>query len=218
MLPERNASDAILSGEVIVKVLRIASGRNLGPGVYSVTTNNIAREGSTHNIKGLKEFQELDKFTKRKESSMHQKTKEVKKLVSSFYESQRSSFIQIFNEETKKVNGPGFRARPNTQLSQNKRGQARYNISPNESEKQICNQTTTTAGESKEAGRSGQRKSLSVKNIEKIRQIIRESEQTQGLRAKNTSVSSFALPSLSTANEQKEHSAVPTTAPHSESR
>ncbi len=195
---EASASDAILSGDVLVKVLRVASGRNLGPGVYSAER----RAGSiSHNIKGSKEFQSFAKCA-RNGSPEKVRKKEEKGLVSSFYASQRIILIQLFADPNKKPAAtPKSRRQASLQFRPCfSRGTSKLEFSPTDK----VNQTGTTAGDSKELVNSVKHKSLSSKNTLKARQDPTTSPSLSPQLLRSGVVSSFAAPNMTQVKELKE--------------
>ena len=146
----------MLSGDVVVKVLRVATGKNIGPGTYPVANTDMAQRQKSHNIKGVKHFQDLESIGKRKRSLPRPNENEEQKLVDSFYDLQKTSLHQLFQGESSTKGADKcslFQVNRRNSPAWTKRGQARYNISLKDSESQVCNQTITTANESREAQR-----------------------------------------------------------------
>jgi hypothetical protein len=151
----KGINDTILSGDVAIKVLRIATGKNLGPGVYRTDKSTMEKK-SSHNIKSNKQYQDLNKIAKLKPSVSKMKASQ---LMSTFFQSERQTLSKIFHgdEESKKrlVSPRGsskFNITSRSSLSSNQPENQRYNITQAEAESQICNQTNTTINESKEIG------------------------------------------------------------------
>ena len=179
MTHEKTANDAIINGDFVVKVLRVATGKNLGPGAYPTPANGIGQGQTSYNIKGTKQFQGLDSIGKSSSTILNKSQRDADKLVSSFYESAKSDLTKIFqsvNEPTKKVsstskpsmfqlNGPVWKNR-------------HINISMGDGESQLCNQTSTTANESKDAskGRAFKRylRTNSLANNGKVKSHLRK--------------------------------------------
>ena len=171
--PDRGASgnsinDCILNGEVIVKVLRVSAGRNLGPGVYPAASQTNTKKPVSHNIKGDKQFQDLSSVSKKILSPIQKKESATKRLVESFYESQKCSFIQLFQDDSgKPPSFPTSRRHSSFKATiQSKTARGSCVQSPNE--------TINTSNESKEL----RMKSFSTKNTERMRKMIKDSESS----------------------------------------
>jgi len=181
---DNSVSNSILNGDVIVKILRVGAGRNLGPGVYSVASKDKIQRQSSHNIKDLRQYQELDKVGKRKNSPMNKKERDARKLVDSFYDSQKNSFIQMFQEDEKIYSCPDSRRQSALKLTPCKNVNLKGFNSPNE--------TANTTGESKES-KTIKHQTLSTKNLERIKQLIRDTELGHS-KLKSSAFSNLVLP------------------------
>jgi phosphomevalonate kinase len=147
---EKNANDAIISGDFVVKVLRVATSKDLGPGFYK-QEDGIGKVKYSHNIKNQKQFQDLDKIGKNNSTVLNKSLREADKMVSSFYKTEKINLTKIFqeaNESAKKMVSP---RKASTFLGKTQLSNGRLiNISTGEGE---SNQTITTANESREVGK-----------------------------------------------------------------
>ncbi len=80
----RDINDSILNGEVAVKIIRVPTGRLIGPGTYEQDNGMYeTRTKDSHNLKGDRQFRELVSIKNRRSP---QKGKEASRLITTFYE------------------------------------------------------------------------------------------------------------------------------------
>jgi len=90
---ENNVNEVILSGDVAVKVIRVATGKAVGPGSYYPPSPKWT---NSHNLKGVKQFQELTVRQSLK--------KDTSQIISTFYESKKSDLTKILNSSKEFIN------------------------------------------------------------------------------------------------------------------
>ena len=159
-------NDTILRGDVIVKIIRNTTGKELGPGTYELEKIDKSKLKGTHNIKGNKQFQDLSMIGSRKQSANKSRDKETARLVSSFYETSKTSLSNIF-KEAEKCSQALISPHKSSILklsNQCRSAPSAKQFRPllNESENFTCNQTITTTNESKDTICMGSIKELDI--------------------------------------------------------
>ena len=147
-----NISNSILRGDVVVRVLKIGTGRNLGPGCYPVNSTDLAKVAQSHNIRTRPDFTELKVLNASFDRSSVRKSEEESKC-----------FIDLGTQ-------PGAR---NVYQAKDFRP-SKTAHSGKESVSQVCSMTMTTTNESPSIVRR-------TKQIERVKERSRVYDRMQQL-------------------------------------
>ncbi len=178
----KGANEAIIKGDFVVKVLRLPTGKDVGPGAYFVDNNDVGKCNNTHNIRSEKSYQELDKIKKNSSTSLNRSQVETSRLITSFQESSKLDLTRIFRKSPSPSPSPSPRCHPSPishrttprkqegehrvsmfQLTTNRR-----DVSADGESQTACNQTSTTANESHDAAAKGKAKVQPGGSVKKL--------------------------------------------------